>query len=465
MVDYKNLAIQLSVGIYLLEQYLCFRQHRKLLSVKKRTAELEQLLSEQEFKKTRAYALDKSSFGFISGLITQLIYWSMLYYEFIPYVWSVSADVLVKIGFTATAGTYFEVLQTLMYLSIFGIVNVLLTLPLSLYSTFVLEQKHGFNNQTLALFLSDIVKTLVLTAVIGYPFVALFIYLVRYTGDSFYMYVSPFVLLLQLFILTIYPTVIQPLFNKVEPLPEGSLRTAIEELASSVNFPLTKLFVIDGSKRSNHSNAYFYGFFNNKRIVLFDTLLEQVKETEDIVAVLAHEIGHWFHSHTLKMVVVGQVHLFIMFWFFSTMYKNAKMFTDFGFKINETPTGVEQFPIVISLLLFSYLYTPVEAVLSFGMNIMSRHFEFQADQYAAKRNMQQELISALLKLSVENKGVLWPDEWYSAWNHSHPPVLERIKALGGIKPKKNTSKESKSPMSTRDEKEKYLFDEVLKKQK
>lgn len=263
-------------------------------------------------------------------------------------------------------------------------------------------------------------------------------------------------------------------------MPDGELKEKIEQLAASVKFPLTKLYVIDGSRRSSHSNAYFYGFFKNKRIVLFDTLLDQMDDHNQILAVLAHEIGHWFHSHTLKLLVVSQIHLLLLFVLFSHFIRSVALFESFGF---QQTTSNGYMPILIAFLLFSYVYSPVESILSFFMKMLTRYNEFQADQYAKDKGYGVALCRALLKLSVENKGMLWPDPWYVTYHYSHPPVVQRIDDLGGIqqvldeeerikkqqKVKNDEQKENVEEQQEEDfsdlraKKEKYLFENVLRK--
>lgn len=255
-------------------------------------------------------------------------------------------------------------------------------------------------------------------------------------------------LIFQLFIIMIYPTVIQPLFNKLTPLEEGELRTKIEELAARIAFPLKKLYVIDGSKRSNHSNAYFYGFGKNKHIVLFDTLIDH-SDNEEICAVLAHELGHWKMGHTLKLLGVSQVYTFIIFWLFSFFIHNAKFYQDFGFHTT---------PLLIGFVLFQIVYIPVDSVISFCMHVYQRKNEYEAgkwihiyiylvtyflflftsflficlllDAFALKLGYASKLRSSLIKLSVKNLGGFNMDPWYSAWNNSHPTLTERLGKLG-----------------------------------
>lgn len=277
------------------------------------------------------------------------------------------------------------------------------------------------------------------------------------------------------------------MFNKVEPLPDGPLKEKIEALAARCAFPLTKLYVIDGSRRSSHSNAYFYGFFKNKRIVLFDTLLEQMDTHEEILAVLGHEIGHWAYSHTLRVLAFSQLHLFALFYLFSKFTTDVSLFESFGFARPSV-----HFPTVISFMLFTFLYAPMESVLGFLMNCVSRYHEFQADEYANALGYAQELRSSLIKLSVKNKGMMWPDWMYAAYHYSHPPVVERLARLESFevetlteKPAARRSSRSRSssprraktseekyqteegqeddPLTAAERKEKYLFEQVLRK--
>jgi STE24 endopeptidase len=253
----------------------------------------------------------------------------------------------------------------------------------------------------------------------GMPIMSLLLHTIKWGGENFYVYVWAVMFAVQLIMMSVYPTFIQPCFNKVEPLQAGSLRTKIEELAKSVNFPLTKLYVIDGSKRSGHSNAYFYGFFKNKRIVLYDTLISQCTEDE-VVSILGHELGHWKLNHTVQGLLIAQVHIIFTFFMFSRVYGNAKLFSDFGFTSQ---------PTLIGLLLFMYIFSPVDQLVSFFMNVLSRHNEFAADNFAVKLGHGANLGKGLVKIQKENLGTMISDPWYSTFHHSHPPVQERLKTI------------------------------------
>jgi STE24 endopeptidase len=315
---------------------------------------------------------------------------------------------------------------------LYGVFSVILGLPKSLYATFVVEQRHGFNKQTLGLFVSDTIKSLLIGIVIGCPVLAGVISIMQATGRDFALYVWGFMLGFQLLMITIYPTLIQPLFNKFTPLEEGEMKTAIDALAKRIEFPLTKVFVVDGSKRSGHSNAYFFGFFKNKRIVLFDTLLEQ-NTKEETLAVLAHELGHWKYNHVLKTLITSNIQSLITYYLFGFVLYYSPLFDTFGF--------VGERPIVIGFLLFSYIFAPVDEMVGFLAAITSRRFEYQADNFADGLGYRAELKSGLIKLNKENLGNVNPDPLFSAWHHSHPSLMERLTALD--KGAKKASKKTK----------------------
>ncbi|MBA0802332.1 hypothetical protein Gohar_012636, partial [Gossypium harknessii] len=236
--------------------------------------------------------------------------------------------------------------------------------------------------QTIWLFFRDLIKGICLAIVLGPPIVSAIIVIVQNGGPYLAIYLWAFMFVLSLVMMTIYPVLIAPLFNKFTPLPEGELRLKIEKLASSLKFPLKKLFVVDGSTRSSHSNAYMYGFFKNKRIVLYDTLIQQCKNDEEIVAVIAHELGHWKLNHTMYSFIAVQ-----------------------------------------------HTVIPLQHLVSFGLNLVSRSFEFQADAFAKKLGYGSALRAGLVKLQEENLSAMNTDPWYSAYHYSHPPLVERLAAI------------------------------------
>jgi len=220
--------------------------------------------------------------------------------------------------------------------------------------------------------------------------------------------------------ITIYPIAILPLFNKLSPLEEGKLKTDVEDLAKKLKFPLKELYVIDGSKRSAHSNAYFFGLPWKKHIVIYDTLIEK-SENEEVVAVLAHELGHWSLGHTTKLFGISQAHFFYIFALFSVFVNNNSLYSDFGF--------TTQHPIIVGFLLFSDILGPLDNVIKLLMNILSRRFEFEADAFANGLGYNTELARSLIKLQIQNLSTMDADWMFASYHFSHPILSERLKAL------------------------------------
>ncbi|KAF9177960.1 hypothetical protein BGZ51_007587 [Haplosporangium sp. Z 767] len=413
---YKELVLGFMFIVFLWEEYLRYRHYRNLCS-KVLPKALSEYVTEEQFQKAQAYGRDKTRFGFVESVFNQIQSTLTLTMDFLPWLWAFSGEIMFKVtGF----GSEYEITQSIIFFVALTLFSTIVSLPFSLYSTFVIEERHGFNKQTLKLFFSDLIKGHLVGGAIGMPFLAGFLKIIKISGENFYFYVWLFLVAFQLIMVSIYPTFIQPLFNKFEPLPQGELRTMIEALASRIHFPLTKLFVIDGSKRSGHSNAYFYGFFKNKRIVLFDTLLEH-SNNDEICAVLAHELGHWACNHTLKMLAFGQVQIFVIFYLFSQFIHNKAMYISFGF-MDATPT-------LIGFLLFQFLYSPVESVIGFITNMISRRYEFQADAFARDLGYAGSLASGLIKLQLKNLGTMNPDPLHSMYHRSHPELVERLNAI------------------------------------
>lgn len=251
----------------------------------------------------KAYGRAKAKFGFISGLYGQIQNLGFIYGDVLPKFWGLSGLWLARYLPARFQG---EISQTLLFIFLFNIVSTVLALPISYYKTFVLEEKFGFNKQTVKLWVTDMLKGQALGVVLGTPIISAFMKIIQKTGNSFFYYLWLFGVFVQIFAITIYPIAILPLFNKLSPLEPGQLKTGVEALAKRLNFPLHSLYVIDGSKRSAHSNAYFYGLPWEKHIVIFDTLIEK-SEPEEVVAVLGHELGHWSLNHTTKLLLISQV--------------------------------------------------------------------------------------------------------------------------------------------------------------
>ncbi|OIW17374.1 hypothetical protein TanjilG_22486 [Lupinus angustifolius] len=401
--------------MYFFETYLDLRQHSALkLPTLPRT--LVGVISQDKFQKSRAYSLDKSRFHFVHEFVTIVMDSTILFFGVLPWFWKKSEHFVTLVGLNAEN----EILHTLSFLAGVMIWSQITDLPFSLYSTFVIEARHGFNKQTILLFFRDMIKSIVLSILIGPPIVAAIIVIVQKGGPYLAIYLWAFMFVLSIVMMTVYPVLIAPLFNKFTPLPDGQLREKIEKLAASLKFPLKKLFVIDGSTRSSHSNAYMYGFFKNKRIVLYDTLVQQCKDDEEVVAVIAHELGHWKLNHTVYSFVAVQILTLLQFGGYTLVRNSTDLFRSFGFDTQ---------PVLIGLILFQHTVIPIQHLVSFGLNLVSRAFEFQADAFAKKLGYASALRSGLVKLQEENLSAMNTDPWYSAYHYSHPPLVERLAAI------------------------------------
>ncbi|EQC35304.1 hypothetical protein SDRG_07015 [Saprolegnia diclina VS20] len=436
-VPYLEGTLVFVAAVYAFETYLDYRQHAKLHetslppALASAIAHIDDVSNEKEpsllvqtqakFEKSRLYSLDKSRFGFVTGAIHELEGVLLLLGGYLPFMWVLSGRLV---------GFYGEIPQSLLFAVLTSCKDVIFNLPFELYSVFVLEERHGFNKQTLRLFCTDKLQGLALSALLGLPLLAALLALIQWGGDGFVFYVWLLTFSFTLLLLTIYPVLIMPLFNTFTPLPDGPLRHRIEALAATLHFPLTQLFVCDGSKRSSHSNAYMYGFFHSKRIVLFDTLLTQANDNE-IVAILGHELGHWKLWHTLQGFAFQQVYVIALFYVFGRCMHDVALFRSFGFGAT-TPA----LPVMIGLTLFAQtLWAPVDKVLSFLLTYNTRQNEFAADAFAVQLGHADALQSGLTKISLENLANMNPDPMYSAYHYSHPPLLERLCAIGITKHK------------------------------
>lgn len=465
--------------IYLWETYLSYRQYKIYCDTEKVPRELSEHIDNETFEKSRKYQLDKTNFGFVSGLYSQIESSLILVFYGIPYLWKISGATNQYFGYDQSH----EIKQSMIFMVYGTIFSTITGLPWGLYSTFVIEERHGFNKQTLGFFFKDLVKKLLVSTALTLPIVAAIIWIIKWGGDYFFIYAWGFSLVVSLFIIAIYHDYIAPLFDRFIPLPEGELRNSIENLAKRIEFPLSKIFVVEGSKRSSHSNAYFFGFYKKKVIVLFDTLLkvspfeeeqklkkeeelkkkkqnaekdddkenlldeietseskeenEEVGEeakyedkqakdkgcsNEEILAILGHELGHWKLNHILKNLCISQVNLLLSFFVFGLLMKTSVLYESFGFH-NEMPT------LIGLLIIFQFIFSPYNELMGFLMTILSRRFEFQADEFGKSLGFGVKLQSALIKLHKENLGFPVADTWYSAYHYSHPPLLERLKAL------------------------------------
>ncbi|KAK4162785.1 peptidase family M48-domain-containing protein [Cladorrhinum sp. PSN259] len=416
LFPWKKLIIGFSVSQFVFEAILGIRQYRVLQKTKPPTV-LQHEVSQEVFDKSQAYGRAKAKFTLVNNLYGQLQNIAFYHFDILPKLWSWSGDLILRFAPARFSG---EISQSIVFILSFIFINQIVSLPSSIYNTFVLEEKFGFNKQTPKLFITDMIKSNLLAVVLTPPILSGFLAIIKKTGSQFFYYLWVFVAGLQVFMITIYPIAILPLFNKLSPLEEGKLKTDVEDLAKKLKFPLHELHVIDGSKRSAHSNAYFFGLPWKKHIVIYDTLIEKSTE-EEVVAVLAHELGHWSLGHTTKLFGISQAHFFYIFTLFSVFVNNNSLYADFGF--------YREHPIIVGFLLFSDILGPADNVIKFLMNILSRRFEFQADAFADGLGYNAQLASSLIKLQIQNLSTMDADWAFASYHFSHPILSERLKAL------------------------------------
>ena len=308
----------------------------------------------------------------------------------------------------------------LIFFAILHFARDIISIPFSLYSDFVIEERFGFNKMTVKTFVLDHIKTYALAIILGVPLLGGVLYFFEKTGSHAWIYAWGLISFFIIIAPPLFTTLIAPMFNKFMPLGEGELKDAIQRYTAKVKFSLTEISVMDGSKRSTHSNAYLSGFGAKKRIALFDTLIEK-HSVGELVSVIAHEVGHHRKKHVLKGTVLSILHAGLLLFLLSRFVENRALFDAFQ---------VEQTSIYAGIVFFSILYAPIELVLSIGLNYLSRKHEYEADAFAAETIASPEpLISGLKTLSVSNLGNLTPHPLTVLLNYSHPPVLQRIAAL------------------------------------
>lgn len=313
-----------------------------------------------------------------------------------------------------------DILTGVFYIAALMALQYIAALPFSIYRTFVIEGRFGFNRTTPAVFAGDMLKSLLLALLVGVPVITLLLSFFMFVGVSAWLWAWGAFVLFSLLLQYVAPTLIMPLFNRFEPLGEGPLKAAIIGYAAKTGFPLSGIFVIDGSKRSSKANAFFTGFGRRKRIALFDTLIAN-HTVDELVAVLAHETGHFRKRHILINMVLGMLNLGIMFYLLSVFMNNRQLFDAFF---------MSEVSVYGSLVFFMLLYTPAEFLLSILLQQLSRRHEYEADAYAvATVDHKEALADALKKLSRSNLSNLTPHPFYVFLNYSHPPVLDRIRRI------------------------------------
>lgn len=402
------LLLAFIIGDFIFEYILGY------LNAKSQTAtipkEVQGIYEEEEYRKSYLYNKEKDKFGNISGLFSLSL--------------TIAAFGFGWLGWLDTEIREYIDNPIWLSLAFFGVILIatdIFSIPFELYNTFKIEAKYGFNKMTVSLFIGDKIKGYAMGGIIGGALLSLLIWLIGYLDQYWWLYfwgvISVFILILNMF----YTSLIVPLFNKLTPLEDGELRDAIEAYCKTVDFPLTNLFVVDGSKRSTKANAYFSGMGKKKKVVLFDTLIKNHTK-EELVAVLAHEIGHYKKKHIKQTFVLSIIQMGITLFVLSLLVGNEKLSLALGAEKHE------HF-IHLNLIVFTILYTPISKVTSLLMSIFSRKNEFEADNFAATTYDGKYLQEALKKLSSNNLSNLTPHPAYVFFHYSHPPVLKRLEAI------------------------------------
>jgi len=370
--------------------------------------ELSDVYDEAEYKKSQAYKKTNYKFGIWSStfsVMTTLVFLILDGFEYVDNIARNYSDNPIVIA--------------LIFFGIIMLASSLFTMPFSYYKTFVIEEKFGFNKTTKKTFVFDKIKGLLLMAILGGGILALIVWIYELTQDRFWLYAWGLVTVFTVFMNMFYSKIIVPLFNKQTPLEEGTLREKISDYAKSVGFNLDKIFVIDGSKRSTKANAYFSGFGSEKRVTLYDTLVNDLEE-EEIVAVLAHEVGHYKRKHIIFNLLASTLLTGITLYILSIFISNPLLSNALGVAIPSFHVG---------LIAFALLYSPISGITGLLMNHLSRKFEYQADNYAKTTITPQPLITSLKKLNKNSLSNLTPHPAYVFVHYSHPTLLQRVHNL------------------------------------
>ncbi|MCR9253983.1 MAG: M48 family metallopeptidase [bacterium] len=403
------LLIGITIFDFLLERILTALNYKS--SKKPIPEKLEGIYDQDQYSKSQEYHNVLNRFGNFSATLGFIAIVAILYF-----------------GFFGTLHEWLkpfasnDVVLSLLFFGVLYIVSDIMGLPFSIYGTFVIEEKFGFNNTTVKTFILDKIKGYLLTIIVGGLLISTLLYLIWSLGSNFWIYfwivITAFILLANMF----YTTLILPLFNKLKPMEDGELKEAIAEYAKSVDFPLVNIFVIDGSKRSSKGNAFFSGFGKRKKVVLYDTLIEK-HTTDELVAVFAHEVGHYKKKHIILGTVLSILQTGVMLFLLSRMIYSSEV----SYAMGGDVTLVH-----LNILAFGILYSPLSRIIGILMNVLSRKNEYEADEYAVKTFKKEPLQDALKKLSGDNLSNLTPHSSYVFVHYSHPTLLQRVDAMDQV---------------------------------
>ncbi len=400
------LIIIFPVAGFIIERYLD-HLNSKMWS-EKLPEKLKGICDEEEYRKSQLYQKENNSLSLWTSLFNLAVILVMIIAGGFAVVDGIARSVTINI-----------VIISLIFFGIIGFASDIINIPFSFYDTFVIEKKYGFNTMSIRTFITDHIKSWFIAVLVGAPVLGLITWFYYKSGSFFWFYAWALITLFSVFINLFYSELIVPLFNKQSPLGEGTLRTAIEAFAEKTGFKLKNIYIIDGSKRSTKANAYFSGFGPKKRIVLYDTLQKELTE-EEIVAVLAHEIGHYRKKHVLITLIISVVLTGLMLFLFSLLVNNPALSGALGSKTTSFHLG---------LIVFGILYSPLSLIIGLLTNYISRKNEFAADRFVKEYFKPEILAAALKKLSVKNLSNMMPHPAYVFFHYSHPPLLSRLEKL------------------------------------
>jgi len=400
------ILIIILVAGFMLERYLEYLNSRMWSETV--PAKLHGICQEEDYRKSQLYEKDNK----------RLSLWSSLFNLAVILVMIIAGGFSLIDGIARSLSVNMIAIS-LIFFGIIGFASEVINMPFSWYDTFVIEKKYGFNTMTIRTFITDHIKSWFIVLIVGIPVLGLITWLYYKTGNLFWLYAWGLITVFTVFMNLFYSELIVPLFNKQKPLEEGTLRNKIEDYADKTGFKLRNIYIIDGSKRSTKSNAYFSGFGPKKRIVLFDTLLKELTE-EEIVAVLAHEIGHYKKKHIVRTMASSVMLTGLMLFLFSLVVDHPEV---------SEAMGAESPSFHLGLIAFGILYSPLSLIIGLVSNIISRRNEFAADRFVRETYDPSFLASALKKLSVRNLSNMMPHPAYVFFHYSHPPLLQRLEKL------------------------------------
>lgn len=370
--------------------------------------EVVDIYDESKYLKSVEYSQANMKFGFLSSSVSFLLTFALIALGVFGWL-----DGFLREFYAS------EIIISLLFFGIVLLASDVLNIPFQIYDTFVIEEKFGFNKTEIKTFFTDKLKMYLIGGLIGGFLLYVLLQLIAYFGHSFWWIFWLVITGFSLFMNMFYTSLLLPLFNKLTPLEDGELKTAIEEYSQKVGFPLDNIYVMDGSKRSNKSNAFFSGIGKKKKIVLYDTLIEK-HDTDELLAVLAHEVGHYKKKHIISGIILSIIQTGAILYIMSRMIFSPDL---------SLALGGAQTAIHLNLIAFGILFSPISMFIGIFMNVVSRKNEFEADEFASKTFNGKALQEALKKLSVNNLSNLTPHAAYVFFHYSHPPLLKRLRAL------------------------------------